>query len=217
VSIRLSAPGFCLVNAGRDVSSVSFRQLMLDLKREVAAIHEKVSGKTLICLSALRVDQQNSTKPHLDGGPDESLLLLGYEPTEIESQIEISDYAHSAADLGLSPTEFMEQHNPMFRAGQELLRPYVTSVRCFSPGQFQILALNNSSAALDSHSWQGILHAATIPAPDESKRRIVNSMLLASAPIGSPDAITEADLQDFIHTSAVRRGGYDKPDLADDI
>jgi hypothetical protein len=28
--------------------------------------------------------------------------------------------------MGLTPAEFLEQHNPMFRAGEELLRPYTT-------------------------------------------------------------------------------------------
>ena len=125
--------------------------------------------------------------------------------------------ARNAADLGISPKEFMEQHNPMFRSGQEMLRPYISPVPCFSSGAFQILIVNNSSEEFDSHSWQGTLHAATIPAPDETGRRIINSMMIASAPLGSTDVVTPGALRDFVHTSSVRRGGYDKPDLPDDI
>lgn len=213
---EFTAPGFCLVNAGNNTGSVAFRQLMVSLKLEMTAIHEKVTGNTLVYISASRFDQQNSTKPHLDGGPDESLIMLGYEPSEIESEIEISDYSRSAADLGISPKEFMSRHNPMFHSGYELLRPYVTRIPCFSRADFQIVGINNSSAAFDGKSWQGTLHTATMPAPDESKRRIINSMMIASAPIGTPDSISAAELRDFIHSSSVRRRGYDKTHLSDD-
>ena len=213
---EFNAPGFCLVNVGPNIGSVAFRQLMVDLKGKMAAIHEKATGNTLIYISAARFDQQNSTKPHLDGGPDESLIMLGYEPSEIESEIEISDYTRSAADLGISPKEFMAHHNPMFRSGHESLRPYATRIPCFSHVNFQILIINNSSAAFDGKSWQGTLHTATMPAPDESKRRVINSMMIASAPIGTPDSISAVELLDFINTALVRRRGYDKTHLEDD-
>jgi hypothetical protein len=211
-----NAPGFCLINVGADIDSVAFRRLMVNLKIKMAAIYEQATGNTLVYISVGRFDQQNSTKPHLDGGPDESLIMLGYEPSEIESEIEISDYARSAADLGISPKEFMVHHNPMFRTGHELLRPYATRIRCFSRADFQIVIINNSSAAFDGKSWQGTLHTATVLDPDESKRRVINSMMIASAPIGAPDSISAADLQEFINTTLVRRRGYDKTNLEDD-
>jgi hypothetical protein len=209
-------PGFCVINAGATLGSVPFRQLMVDIKQKMAAIHEQRTGKTLIYLSAARFDQQNSTKPHLDGGPDESLLLLGYEPSDIDAELEISDYTRCAADLGISPKEFMAQHNPMFRAGFEMLRPYATAVPCFDPGSFQIVVINNSSAPIDGQSWLGTLHTATILNADETKRRVINSTMLCPAPLGTPDAISGDELQEFIHTTRVRRKGYDKTHLDDD-
>ncbi|HBJ35601.1 MAG TPA: hypothetical protein DDZ51_12805 [Planctomycetaceae bacterium] len=212
-------PGFCVVNVGDTIGSVAFRQLMADIKREMAAIHSLKTGKTLIYLSVARFDQQESTKPHLDGGPDECFLMLGYEPSEIESEIEISDYTKCAFDLGLTPKEFMAKHNPMFKAGHEMLRPYTTRVVCFSPSSFQIVCINNSSAPFSSSSahWQGTLHTAKILAPDESKRRVINSTMIASAAPGSIDQVDEATLNHFIHTSEVKRRGYDKSHLKDDV
>ncbi len=213
-----SEPGFCLVDAGRSLDSVSFRRLMVDLKQAMARIHESVRGPTLSYLSAARFDQQTTTRPHLDGGPPECFLMLGYEPTEVDSELEISDYAKCAFDLGLSPQEFMARHNPMFHAGYELLRPYATRIPCFSKTAFQIVCINNSSAPLsrESLAWQGTLHTATILTPDESQRRVINSTMIASVPIGTPDLVTEAQQQEFIHTSVVRRKGYDKTHLDDD-
>lgn len=202
-----NGPGFGVVNVGSAISSVAFRQLMVDLKRAMGTIHEHRTGNTLIYLSAARFDQQETTRPHLDGGPDECFLMLGYEPSDVESTLAVSDYTKCAFDLGLSPQEFMAQHNPMFQAGHGLLQPYTTSVPCFSQSDYRILCINNSSAPFSQAQpmWQGILHTATILTPDPSKRRVVNSTMIAPAPWGTPDAITPAQQQEFTSTSAVRR------------
>lgn len=202
-----NAPGFCVVNLGQSVDSTALRQLMVDLKRSMAAIHATRTGKTLVYFSAKRFDQQESTRPHLDGGPEESLLMLGYEPSDVDSELEISDYALCAFDLGLTPGEFMARHNPMFQSESALLRPYCTRIPGFSRNDFQIACINNSCAPFsqDHPQWQGTLHTATILTPDASKHRVLNHTIIASAPTGTPDAITESQQQEFITTSAVVR------------
>lgn len=211
-------PGFCVFNAGCAMDSVAFRQLMVDLKGTMASIHESVTGNTLVYCSAARFDQQTTTKPHLDGGPDECFLMLGYEPSEVDAELEIFDYAKCAFDLGLSPQALMAKHNPMFEAGYERLRPYATRIPCFSKTDFQIICINNSSSEFsrDQPKWLGTLHTATILAPDETRRRVVNSTMIAPVALGTPETVTEAQQDEFIHTSLVRRRGYDKPHLDDD-
>jgi hypothetical protein len=211
-------PGFCVFNAGNSIDSVACRQLMVELKRAMAKIHESITGNNLIFLSAARFDQQTTTKPHLDGGPDECFLMLGYEPSDVDAELEISDYAKCAFDLGLSPKEFMAKRNPMFHSGYEMLRRYSTRIPCFSKTDYQIICINNSSASFsrDHPRWQGTLHTATIVTPDESKRRVINSTMIASASAGTPDTITESQEQEFIRTLIVHRRGYDKTHLADD-
>ena len=211
-------PGFCVVNLGDSLNSIAFRQIMVDLKDELAAIHASRFGETLVYLSAGRFDQQESTKPHLDGGPDECFLMLGYEPSEISCEIEISDYTKCAFDRHLTPKEFMAKYNPMFKSGADLLRPYTTRIPCFQAGNSQIVCINNSSAdySAGGSQWQGTLHTASIRYPDEAKRRVINSTLIARAPRGSCDSIDPSYLENFIHTSEVKRRGYDKPHLEDD-
>ncbi len=87
---NFDAPGFCIVNVGAAIGSVAFRKLMVDIKREMTAIHKSTSSDSLVYLSAARFDQQESTKPHLDGGPDQCFLMLGYELSEIPSELEIT-------------------------------------------------------------------------------------------------------------------------------
>ncbi len=122
-----SAPGFCLVTVEGCSDSVLFRQLMVDLKEAMSQIHLR-TGNRLGYLSAGRFDQQVTTKFHLDGGPPECFLMLGYEPSSVESKVEIADYSRCASDLGLTPQEFLERHNPMFQSGYDLLRPYITTI-----------------------------------------------------------------------------------------
>ena len=90
--------------------------------------------------------------------------MLGYEPSTVGSEVEITDYARCAHELGLTPKEFMARHNPMFRSGYEMLRPYATRIPCFASGDYQIICINNSSAPYDPQGgrWQGTLHTAKI-------------------------------------------------------
>lgn len=217
--VDFSSPGFCVLNIGNATNSTGCRRLMVDLKLAMARLHEAKTGKTLAYLSAARFDQQNSTKPHLDGGPEESMLMLGYEPSAVDAELEITDYAKCAFDMGLTPQEFMAQHNPMFKSGYELLRPYAVRIPCFSRNDFQIICINNSSAPHSTvkPAWQGTLHTATIITPNETERRVVNSTMIAPAPNGTNDHISAAQLDEFLLSSAVRRRGYDKQHLSDDI
>ena len=187
--VDFDVPGFCLLDLGHELESGAFRRLMVDLKREMALIHQSKTGNTLIYLSASRFDQQQTTRPHLDGGPEECLLMLGYEPSAIDAEITIFDYAKCAFDLGLSPDDFMGRYNPMFKPGNDILQPYATRLGCFSKNNYQIVCVNNSSAPYSPSrtAWQGTLHTATIRAPDRSRSRIVNSTMIAPAPAGTPD------------------------------
>lgn len=144
--------------------------------------------------------------------------MLGYEPSAIISELEISDYAKCAFDMGVTPTEFFEKHNPMYRSGYELLRPYTTSIPCFNETEYQIVCINNSTAEYSKsvYRWQGTLHTATVPTPDENYRRVINSMMVASVPSGTPDTISSEEAEEFVATTTVLRRGYDKQHLEDD-
>jgi hypothetical protein len=213
-------PGFCLIDLGAGASSESLRRLMVALKRGLQAVHLGRTGRDLVYLSAGRFDQQVSTKLHRDGGPDESLLILGYEPSEVRSELALADYSRCAFEMGLAPAELLEIHNPMFAPGERLLMPYTTPVACFSNRRYQIVAINNSVAPFSGADggWQGVLHTATVNSPSDpaSARRVVNSTMVASVSQGAPEVVTAAQQDEFMVTRAVRRRGYDKPRLEDD-
>jgi len=211
-------PGFCLINLGADASSEALRRLMVDLMREMRGIHRSATRSDLVCLSAARFDQQVSTKAHRDGGPDECILILGYEPSDVQAELALADYAKCAFEMGLTPAEFLEGHNPMFRSGEQLLHSYTTTLEGFSNRCYQIVLINNSVAPYspDRPAWQGVLHTASIRNPSDALRRVVNSMMIGSLPIGIPEEVPESQQEEFVTTRVVRRRGYDKLNLKDD-
>ena len=200
-------PGFALINLGPDCGSETQRQLMIDLKNEFDRLERKHRGHELVYQSLTRFDQQVTTRPHRDGGPDESILMLGYEPTLIESRLEMSDYSKCANNLGMTPAEFLDQFNPMFPDGQNRLAAYTTPIDDFDNKSFQIMIINNSMNRLGD-GLQGVLHTAMIINPNPDLRRIINSTMIASVPQGHAESISVNEQDDFVTSAVVRRAVY---------
>ena len=88
-----TAPGFAVLDIGPGMDSHTLRSLMVDLKRRLSEIGVRRGGKPFTYLSMARFDQQETTKFHLDGAPDQSMLMLGYEPSKVVSRLFLADYA----------------------------------------------------------------------------------------------------------------------------
>lgn len=205
-----SAPGFALVDLGTTTTSTALRSLMVELKREFSAICRTQAGNDLIYQSMGRFDQQNTTRFHRDNAPEESLLMLGYEPTPVPSRLLMADYSRCAHDLGITPADFLRDHNPMYQRGEEALSRYATVLDPFRAEHFQIVLINNSAAPWSSEGFrsQGVLHKAEILAPDATQSRIVNSTMLAAAPIGAHDLVDRAGQTEFASTAVVSQRNY---------
>jgi hypothetical protein len=206
-------PGYYVFNLGK-VPSEDLRARMIELKEELEKIHFKKTNKVLSYKSAARFDQQVTTKLHRDNGPEESFLILGYEPSEVESELFIADYSFCAHKLGLTPQQFLEKHNPMFGTGEELLKSFTQKIALDNTASYMVI-INNSLAAFNDKSWLGVLHMASILKPDENHRRVINSILIESS-TQLDDLVSEHELDDFKCTKLVRRKGYDKQHLEDD-
>lgn len=73
-----SQPGFALLDLGPDFGSETPRRLVVELKQQFDRLESQHRGRRLAYQSMGRFDQQVTTKPHRDGGPNESILMLGY-------------------------------------------------------------------------------------------------------------------------------------------
>jgi len=176
----LTAPGFAFVDL--KLGSSELRNLMVRLKDEF----NKLASQPFQIFNETRFNQQITTKFHLDGGPEESILVLGYEPSVLVSQIHIADHCRAAHDLGISPEEYLEKYNPMFPNGEAVLQAYIVELPPVADGMSRILLINNSPK-------KGVLHQATVtPAPKH--QRIINSLLLAT----SGETISDSQLHDFL-------------------
>lgn len=204
-------PGFVLINLPAVQGSHQLRRVMVDLKRILDAIHQARTGKRLAYLSMGRFDQQVTTKPHRDGGPDESVLMLGYEPTSVRSRLRMADYSKCAFDLGFKPAELLRKHNPMYADGEQMLADYTTQLEGVDPTCFQILVINNSCVPFrqNNQGLLGVLHEAIIENPNASATRIVNSTMIASVAVDAGEAITEEMQEQFLTTDEISKSVYD--------
>jgi hypothetical protein len=202
-----SAPGFVVLDIPPGPNSHELRAWMVRLKGLFSDISLRRGLGAFAYKSMSRFDQQVTTKFHLDGAPAQSLLILGYEPSEVRSRLLFADYTRAAFDLGLLPETFLKTYNPMYKSGEELLTRYVTEVPQPTPGHSRIVAINNSSLPyLESrrHSL-GVLHKAIILNPDETKTRIVNSSMLA---LNEAEVVDPAEQQTFINTDQISQKNY---------
>ena len=177
----LTQPGFGHLDLGSTGTPEAFRELLRWLAAELGAKYRLEFGRSLSCSSQGRFDQQVSTEAHRDGGPDESVLLLGYEPTTVASRLFILDHSRAALERRLTPQEFLERFNPLTAEGRVALAPYTVEVADFTPGHYQVVVINNGALPweLRRRGMLGVLHKAIVPNPDPAAHRFINSFLLS--------------------------------------
>jgi hypothetical protein len=202
-----SQPGFALIDLGAEWTPRRFREVLIALIAALNEVYQERFGRQLIYLSLGRFDQQATTRAHRDGAPDESILILGYEPSAIVSRLSLLDYTRCAHERGLTPHEFLDRFNPAFGDNEALLRDHTIEVAGFHPEHYQILVLNNSAAswADRGHGMLGVLHKAIMLASQAGQSRHVNSLTLTTAAMDEQAGRTVAEVQAFIESAAVAR------------
>ena len=201
-----TAPGFCLLDAGADVDSHTLRSWVVELKERLSEVSVLRGGRRFMFRSLARFDQQVTTKFHLDGAPEQSMLVLGYEASKVRSRLFLADYARAAFDRGITPQQFLNDYNPMYRRGEELLARYVTELPQPADGHARILLVNNSSLPFAEARTNplGVMHKAIIVTPDEAERRIVNSTMLAT----EGEELSPEKQQEFVTTDKISEKNY---------
>jgi len=129
-----------------------------------------------------RFDQQETTKFHLDGAPEQSMLDAGVRT--IEGWQPVNSWPTTLVPLSIlayTPQQFLHDFNPMYKKGEELLGRYVMELPQPTEGHSRILLVNNSSLPFTEARTNplGVMHKAIIVTPKDAERRIVNSTMLA--------------------------------------
>ncbi len=201
--LDFTAPGFAVLDTGPGVDSHTLRSWMVSLKDRLSEIGVSRGRGRFVYKSMARFDQQETTKFHLDGAPEQSMLMLGYEPSRVRSRLFMADYPRAAFDLGITPQQFLTDFNPMYKKGEELLGRYVTELPQPTEGHSRILLINNSSLPFTEARTNplGVMHKAIIVTPDDAERRIVNSTMLA---VGGEEIGVEKQ-EEFVRTDEISK------------
>ncbi|HKK63346.1 MAG TPA: hypothetical protein VJ951_12350 [Bacteroidales bacterium] len=170
-------PGFYFLDLGQNYDSFMLRRVMVEMKNHLSDLTNASFGKPLKYQWLGRFDQQVTTKYHLDNASNQSFLMLGYEPTEIESELYIADYVKFSFEIGIEPADYFKKFNPLFTDNEEILRPYITRVKNFSKESFKIVLINNSNSQPECDTL-GVLHMARMLKTNSEKSRVLNSMML---------------------------------------
>ncbi|HZL35850.1 MAG TPA: hypothetical protein VFC78_11110 [Tepidisphaeraceae bacterium] len=178
---NVSGTGFALVDLGPNVDLLQFRSILIGFAAALDEIYQRSFSRRLVLRSMGRFDQHKSTEAHLDGAPDESIIMLGYEPTDVPSRLFVLDYTKCAVERGLDPKTFLAQFNPTSKDGRALLEGYCHEVRPFNSRHFRIVMINNSSRPLDSgaEGMLGVLHQSLVQAAPPGGTRYINTLLLS--------------------------------------
>lgn len=199
----LDASGFALLRFDAPISSTDLRRFMVSLKRQLGQLYFQERGRHLVYRSMLRFDQQATTRFHLDGAPEESYLMLGYEPSEVKSEVAIADYTRAAWDRGRAPEQFLAEFANTPDRLEQALEGCITRVEEFDAACSQVLLVNNSRLPIHPRNQNslGVMHQATIFKPLPGKQRIINSTLLVTASDPSEELVTAEEQEAYINTA----------------
>jgi hypothetical protein len=202
--VDLSGPGFAHLDLGRGWEAGDFRRLLVRLGEGLGAVYEARFGRPLAFVQLGRFDQQVTTEAHRDGAPDESVLLLGYEPTPVASRLSLLDFTRAAADHGLEPRDFLERFNPLTPEGRAALADHAIPIDGFDPARHHVVVINNSvlPCSMRERGMLGVLHKAEVPSPDPSRARMVNSIVLAPPLTQGEGGVPPEGLLAFVQSGA---------------
>jgi hypothetical protein len=176
--------GFVHLDFGKNLTPYQFRSIMVDLKKELSKFTVVEYDKELSYHWLVRFDQQVNTPFHVDNAADQSLLMLGYEPTEIESELHIADYYKYANESKAATKDYLKNFTPIFKDEESELAPYTTKVKLAQSDSYEVVLINNSNPK-SAPETLGMFHKAVISKVDLSKSRVVNSMVLNMLPKGT--------------------------------
>ncbi|REG85204.1 hypothetical protein [Winogradskyella sediminis] len=198
------AHGFVnLVFKKKNITPYQFRSIMINLKKELSKLSVSKFNKKLSYHWLVRFDQQVSTPFHVDNASEQSILILGYEPSNIKSELHIADYYSYANEAFETPEDYFNNFSPVFKDNEGVLLPFISKIKLANNDNYSIIIINNSSPKLDIETL-GVFHKALIIKEDLSTSRIVNSMVLN---LVSKDKITEDQQKEnnFLNTNLISK------------
>ena len=205
-------PGVALLDGGTTGESRTFREFLSKFVHAMDTKFQQQHNKKLWITSAVHLNQTISTPAHVDIGPAESVLVLGYEPTPVPSRFRVVDYIRYAESIGQPVHAFLREFLSKPQESSSMFDGFKTELSDFRHDRFQIIVVNNSTISLEScqrtkMGMLGVMHQVTVDDQDlEGKVRMINSMLLGVSAMDALSVYGEEDLQKFIEGESYSYG-----------
>lgn len=196
--------GYYYINLGTKMNSKEFRQFMIKIKNELNKLCKTNLNKELNYQSLGRFNHQHTSKPHRDTASDHSFLMLGYEPTAVDSTVYITDYSKYIEQENISIDSFFEEDkeaNLVFNISP--FKKYIKEIKPFNKSDYRIIIANNSRSYQEKTF--GVFHSAEIPKKTDNEDRIINYMMLKLSKLNSIEQYTIQNVEEFLNTQKVSR------------
>ncbi len=195
-------PGFYYKDLGADFDSKSLRRLQLELKERLSELCQQRLDKQINYQWMSRTNHRNSSKFHIDTAPEQSILILGYEPTSVESKAYLADYTKYLEDQNLSAQDYFRNSiNGNFAPDDEALTPYVSEVSPFPKEHYRLLVINNSRSF--GQKSYGVFHRGEVPENLNQEDRLVNGVMVSLCDLGTPESYEEHLIANFVNSDLV--------------
>jgi len=195
--------GFIILTFKEEMNSKILRKYMVKIKQDLSQKCQNEFNEKLDFYWLGRFNQQNTTKYHRDNAPEDSYLMLGYEPSKVDSKLSFADYHQLITKNNIPIDKYYELHNPIYKDGEELLKPYIKEVENFEKETYKIVLMNNSD--LNSKKTFGVLHKAVIIEKDLSQSRVINSIMLYLKPMNQPNNKSKEEEIEFLETNEISK------------
>ena len=198
----IEAAGFYFFDFGDSIDSITFRQYMIDLKVALSELSRKRINQSLNYQWIGRFNHQHSSQFHRDNTTDHSILMLGYEPTEVASNVYLADYMRLLENNGRSLLQYFEGDEELNIApNEEELAPYITKLKPFPKSHYRLVVVNNSKS-FEQKSF-GVFHRGEVFEKNDKKARIINSIMLRFCDPNEEEQYDEQAILNFVRTDEV--------------
>lgn len=196
-------PGFYFKDFGKDIGSVNFRSVMVELKEGLTELVNKNTNHQLNYHWLGRFDHQHTSGFHRDSADPNSILMLGYEPSDIDSRVFLADFSKLVEDKGISMLEYFGGDDVNTSRDEEEIEPYVTELAPFPKDSYRLVILNNAKS-FNQPSF-GVFHRGEVPEKSNGSDRVINSIMMYLTDKGTVESYGEKDVAEFINTQEVNR------------
>ncbi|MEL6535776.1 MAG: hypothetical protein AAFQ98_10210 [Bacteroidota bacterium] len=197
-------PGFYFEDLGPQGDSSAFRKRMVALKEGLARLCKMHTRQRLNYQWMGRFSHQHTSQFHRDSAQPHSYLILGYEPTQVESKVSLADYTKLVEDQGISLAEYFGGSQEVNTANADpQLQRYVTELAPFPKNHYRLLLLNNSKSF--ETTTYGVFHRGEVLQKVAGEDRILNSLMLYTTTLEEEDPHTPQEVNNFVTTEHVDR------------